>query len=201
MTLKSTLRPFVNKLRYLGWVFRGKPSGDMWGFGKRARLREIGKRFGCATFVETGTLFGDTVDAMRGSFERVCSVELSRELYDRSVARFAGDRRVHLYHGDSGSVMPDVVRDLEGRALFWLDGHYSGPGTALGDSECPVVGELSAIERAARRDHCILIDDARLFGTVPDYPTIDEVQVMLRRINPRYKIFVEHDCIYALPPQ
>jgi hypothetical protein len=94
-----------------------------------------------------------------------------------------------------------MIRDISVRAIFWLDGHYSGPGTAKGEAECPVTAELNAIEKHPRSDHCILIDDADCFaGSAPTYPNLREVRRQLLAINPKYNITVERNCIFALPP-
>jgi hypothetical protein len=178
----------------------GRRPNDAWGFYKRYRIRTIARQYGCATLVETGTHVGETVEAARHWFRKVLSIELFRELYEANRNRFASAKNVRLYSGDSGELMPEMIREIEGRALFWLDGHYSGPGTAKGDKECPIAGELAAIRGSGRKDDCILIDDARHFGVGPDYPTVDSVYAMLREINPGYEPYIEHDCIHALPP-
>lgn len=51
--------------------------------------------------METGTYHGDMVDAMRRSFDRIYSIELSNELHQRAAERFAGDSIVELIAGDS----------------------------------------------------------------------------------------------------
>jgi len=65
-----------------------------------------------------------------------------------------------------------MLQDSSGRILFWLDGHYSGEGTACGDQVSPILQELDLIKAHPRRDHCILIDDSRLFTGVDGYPTL-----------------------------
>ena len=41
----------------------------------------------------------------------------------------------------------------------------------------------------------MVIDDARLFGTDPDYPTIDEVREWMKTLRPTASVRVEHDAI------
>ena len=41
--------------------------------------------------------------------------------------------------------VPELVRQLDGPALFWLDGHYSGGDTAKGELDTPVSAELESI--------------------------------------------------------
>ena len=43
-------------------------------------------------------------------------------------------------------------------------------------------------------------DKLRSAARPAGYPTVDEVRKMPLRINPVYRIQVEHDTIFALPP-
>ncbi len=186
--------------RYSRWIMKGRPLPIDHVF-KRKRILKLARKFNCLTLVETGTFYGEMVEAVRKFFPVVLSVELSHPLYEHNLRRFSGCSNVRLFEGDSAKLMNEMVRDISGRAIFWLDGHYSGPGTAKGEAECPVKAELNAIERHPRSDHCILIDDADCFdGSRPTYPNLREVRQQLFQINPKYNITVDHNCIVALPP-
>jgi hypothetical protein len=141
---------------------------------KRLWVREYALRHGARIFVETGTLYGDTLAAVRDIFELLHSVELDDALYDRASKRFANDTQIRLWHGDSGSMLPNVLSEVEYPAMFWLDGHFSGPGTARGALDGPIQQELGAIARhRCRSSHLLIIDDARLFNGMNGYPTLD----------------------------
>ncbi|MDF1756305.1 MAG: hypothetical protein P1U89_26185 [Verrucomicrobiales bacterium] len=153
----------------------------------------------CSVLVETGTYLGDMVDAMKGRFSAVHTIELDDELFKAAKKRFKNDANVNLYHGDSGVVLDDVLaklNDSKGRAIFWLDGHYSGEGTA--ESECPIVQEVRKI-LAARENDVILIDDAHCFGKMPDYPTIEELKSQIVNDSNQTEFKVENNIIYVLP--
>jgi hypothetical protein len=168
---------------------------------KRKRILKLARKFSCSTFVETGTFYGQMVEAVRNFFPVVLSVELSHSLYEHNLRRFSGCSNVRLFEGDSAKLMDEMIRYISGRAMFWLDGHYSGPGTAKGETECPVMAELNVIEKHPRNDHCILIDDADCFDEPSHtYPKLGEVRQQLLEINHKYDITVEHNCIIALPP-
>lgn len=181
------------------WTVRGRMPGDRFSFYKRHRLIREGRHFGCSTLVETGTFLGKTVEATRRHFQRVLSVELSTDLYRLAVKKFRYVPNVQLWHGDSSKVMKEMLSSITGRAIFWLDGHYSGGITAQGECDCPLISELAVIRRHERKDHLILIDDARCFGSDPAYPKQSEVRELLLSINPKYQITVEDDCIIARP--
>ena len=120
---------------------------------KRALLKEQARQNGLNVFVETGTLYGQTLEAMCGVCDKLHSIELSLELYKAAVAHFADQPKVRLWHGDSGEVLPSVLETVDRPALFWLDGHYSGPGTARGALDSPICSELEHISEQPIKGH------------------------------------------------
>jgi hypothetical protein len=79
--------------------------------------------------------------------------------------------------------------------LFWLDAHYSGEGTALADSETPVLSELDCIFSHAVKGHVILIDDARCFDGKGDYPSLPEIKTYVSERRPDLICEVRDDII------
>jgi len=120
-------------------------------------------------FVETGTYLGATTRWAAAEFERVHTIERAEQLFDQHSPELAAIPHVTPHLGDSRTILPEIVAGLgDGRATFWLDGHYSGEETAGEHDECPLLDELAAL--ADRRSDIILIDDARLFLTTPPSP-------------------------------
>ena len=144
---------------------------------KRETLRSYARAHGLRTLVETGTYKADTVRALRADFDRIYSVEVDEGLYRRAAHRCRGQRNAVLVHGDSSTALPDILQELDGAALFWLDAHYSGGGTGKTALETPILSELTAILTGPTHGHVVLIDDHREFvrGQV-DYPTEREVR-------------------------
>jgi hypothetical protein len=157
---------------------------------KQAVLRDYARRYRLAVLVETGTYYGEMVQAMTYAFRRIHSIELSGDLFERARNRFRGQVHVELIHGDSAHVLPSVLNRLTGPALFWLDGHYSGGETARGAVDTPILSELGHILTAKEAGHVIVIDDARCFGMDPAYPTLEALQefVVARRPHCRYEV-------------
>jgi hypothetical protein len=95
---------------------------------------------------------------------------------------------------------------IDAPATFWLDGHYSGAGTAKGKTNTPLLQELDHIGSHHIKTHTILIDDVRQFGTQEmDFITLDEVVEKVRSINPNYKFlfedgFIPNDVLVAVVP-
>jgi hypothetical protein len=132
-------------------------------------MHDLRGRFGLADFVETGTFEGTTAAWAARTFDRVTSIELSEELHRRACERHAGQPRIRFVQGHSREQLKSVVAGLEGPALFWLDGHYSGGETAGELDECPVLDEIAAIDDS-EVEHFLFIDDARLFLCPPPAP-------------------------------
>jgi hypothetical protein len=178
------------------WQIRGRPLPPPPAY-KAFLINQMRRNSGCTIFIETGTYLGDMVEAQRISFEQIYSIELSADLFSHARERFASYRSINIIHGDSGKVLKDLVKTLEARALFWLDGHYSGGRTAKGDTSCPILAELDAIFHTNRFNHVILVDDARCFTGERGFPNINELLQYIRTKDPEYKIIVENDIIIA----
>ena len=158
------------------------------------------KRSGYSRFVETGTYQGTTSGIVAKLGLEVVTIELSEELHRQAAAKFADESKVTCLQGDSGALMPGVLAKLTGPAVFWLDGHYSDvPFAGRAEKETPIVEELEAVLSAKGIDHIILIDDMYCFGT-GDYPTIAEVEAIVHRLRPDYKIKILNDIMRITPP-
>lgn len=155
---------------------------------RRRVLRDYGQRYNLRTFIETGTNRGDTPWFLKHNFEKLYTIELSDDLYEAAVDRFRDAPQIQAVHGDSTDRLPEILASFDGPALVWLDGHHSGPGTAHGNLDTPIVQELGALFADGRK-HVILIDDARIFEGQPehfeyphygDYPSCEWVEEQAR---------------------
>jgi len=211
MLLKAWLRktplyhPVRNWLRALRhgrelqrWERRGKPAPPPH-VVKQRTIRSLADRFGLKILVETGTYYGDMVEAMKRRFSQIYSIELNRELSEKAAKRFRGERHVRIIQGDSGTALGRLVGQLDQPALFYLDGHYSGGTTAKGDNDTPIYEELAHIFNARDRGHVIVIDDARCFGTDPAYPSIEQLKKFVGSQLPDARIEIEDDSIRITP--
>jgi hypothetical protein len=166
-----------------------------------ARLDTIKRNRGTKRlFIETGTAGGQGVfTALLSGFEEIHSIELLKELYDTSIRRIGNRYNVHLYLGDSASMLTRILPEIHEPALFWLDAHF---GDRPSDN-CPILRELEAIATHPIKTHTILIDDVRCFGTSDyDYISVDQVCEAIYRINPNYEItfedgYVKNDVLVA----
>jgi len=167
---------------------------------KHEVMRSYAHRHPKVAFVESGTLRGDTVAAMRPHFDQLISIELFDELFFAAKKRFEADDGIAIIKGDSGKLLPEILRDISIPTVYWLDGHFSGEGTALAsDTPCPILAELEAIAEHGNRDDVILIDDARLFGWRLGYPKKSTLSSLVKSHFPHHKMQILQDIIAILP--
>jgi hypothetical protein len=169
--------------------------------------QEVLSKYPNTIFLETGTYTGyTTAMALRCGFERVLTVELSDHWRDQYQTLFGNDDRVQLFAGLSKDRLPQMLAQVGTPATFWLDAHYFGGPSALGDKFCPLMEELDLIAGHWIKTHTILIDDVRCFGKEfgPEV-TVEQVIKKLLTINPQYRFHFEdgrtqNDILVAAPP-
>ena len=180
----DVVEPPYSRIIAARWQRQGAPIPAP-GAVKRDMLLRTAQQHDLRVLIETGTYTGDTVMALCRHFDRIVSVELSPELHAKAVRQARRRRNVELLLGDSAKVLAGVLATLRRPALFWLDAHYSGGVTALGDSVSPISAELDLILGHVVKGHVILIDDAREFhdSARSGYPAAELVAAAAREHN------------------
>jgi hypothetical protein len=145
------------------------------------------------TFVETGTWAGDTVRNVLTGFKKIYSIELGKEIYENTKKKFIHEPHVTLLNGDSSIMLEPICKLIDEPTFFWLDGHYSGCGTAQGKKDVPLFEEISQIVEHCKPACVVAIDDVRLFGK-KDFEDWSEITVekVLEYSKPRlidYKFY------------
>lgn len=118
-------------------------------------------------FVETGTYMGETIFAMEPFFEKLHTIEIKHEFYQKALTKYSGDK-ISFHFGDSGVKIKSVCEQLDKPTLFFLDGHWSAGNTGKGDKDCPLYEELPNIMKYCNQKCIIIVDDIRLFGRGPN---------------------------------
>lgn len=116
-------------------------------------------------FVETGTYMGETILRFINDFEKSYTIELSNELHNLFNQKDYDRNKLKSLLGDSSIILKEVINELKGNAIFFLDGHFSSCGTAKGVKDVPLIEELKLINDNFNYESLIIIDDLRLFGT------------------------------------
>jgi hypothetical protein len=155
--------------------------------------RDVFAKYLNPCFIETGSYYGDGIQmALDAGFEMVYSIELSPEFYEHCKNRFASQSSVLILQGDSTTVLPELLKQINDPATFWLDGHYSWGNTARGNTNSPILAELEAIKQHQVKTHTILVDDIRQCGTIEfDYVELEDIIDKILEINPDYVISFE----------
>lgn len=152
--------------------------------------------FNLFTLIETGTCTGDTIARLHHIFTTIHTIELDDTLATHAQQRFLTLPHITVHHGDSGILLRTILSDLTTPSLFWLDAHYSGPGTAHGTTHTPILQELTHIF-SHHINHIILIDDAHAFTGYQDYPTLTAITHLASTHN--YRTLSKNGIIRLVP--
>jgi len=194
-TLARTHRQRRLRRKYHRWVRSGAVL-PLPNWGKQRVVIEYIHRFAPAVFVETGTYRGKMVYAVMPHVRAIYSIELDPTHYRNAHRRFAGYRNIHIRQGQSGEVLPEIMKEIQQPCLFWLDAHWSGGSTAKADLETPIMEEMECIlNHPLAERHVLLIDDARCFTGQNDYPTLQGLEQRIGAAQPDWVFKVEDDII------
>lgn len=120
-------------------------------------------------YIETGAYKGAGINIVGLHYEHVHSIELSEKYYKYNVDQFRDIPSVHMYHGDSKTVLPGLLDSIKEPVTIHLDAHFSGGETAFGEEEqngksnAPLLRELELLQQRPYND-IIIIDDCRMIG-------------------------------------
>jgi hypothetical protein len=188
----------LNRAKLREWSRAGKPlpAPDLL---KYDVLRAYAQRYKLLTLVETGTFYGNAIFTLRGDFKEIHSIELAPGLYELNRRELGHLRHIHLHHGDSAVILPQLLPKLTSPTLFWLDGHFCSGPSARGSVDTPISAELEFLLEREPAGHVILIDDARFFVGADGYPTISALRSEIARRRPTATFEVDLDIIRIAP--
>ena len=96
-------------------------------------------------FVETGCFIGDGIDnAIAANFNNIISIELADKYYQICKNKYKDNVNINIILGDSALILYDVIKNIDSKITFWLDGHY-----CFGESACGVY--VSPLDRKSTR--------------------------------------------------
>jgi hypothetical protein len=201
-TASNWIVTLKERLDYVRWRHAGADgtaTGSTCPLQKRYALLELLRTHGLGLVVETGTFLGDMAAFLSARGFDVITIELDPKLAALARLRFAANRHVQLIEGDSGTRLPAVVGQLTHPALFYLDAHYSGPGTGKAEIETPISAEIDLILQRAPAGSIVAIDDARCFGTTPDYPPLQDLLGALKARGVADARVVDDAIVFSVP--
>jgi hypothetical protein len=153
------------------------------------------RRTGARTMIETGTYKGVNAARCARMFDRVYTVELDPKLAREAKASLARWSNLEVIEGDGLVELPRLLArpDVQD-VLVFLDGHFSGAGTATSDAPEPAVLEIEVLARYRDKVRAVVIDDFRCFGVDPDVPTKAELlRALETHLDGDYEIWVHFD--------
>jgi hypothetical protein len=196
--------PFYGVYKSLGhypdywyWKLRGEPIRSPH-LLKQHTVRDYAQRYGLRVLIETGTYYGEMVAAMKHRFAEIHSVEFDSALAARAAKKFSRSPHLHIHHGDSQIVVPELLKSLKEPALFWLDAGYYGWAGLQGDKQ-RLTSELEAILRDSRYPHVILMDDARGLNGQNGAPTVPQLKQRIEAEFPGRGVEVKYDILRITP--
>ena len=129
-------------------------------------------------FVETGTGAAEVVRSISNikSDLNIHTIEIIEESFNKNKISHSYLTNVNWHLGQSSEVMPEILPQLEGNTLFWLDAHFPGADFGLasyGDEEdldkrLPLRSELEIIVKGRDVSNDVfVIDDLRVYEDGP----------------------------------
>jgi hypothetical protein len=153
-----------------GWIFHKNKINNIMPTLLKEDLKnilELSKKdkYDYEYFVETGTYMGETILRHMDDFKKSYTIELSESLYSNFNKKDYDRNKLKSILGDSSKKLKEVIDELQGNTIFFLDGHFSSCGTAKGDKDVPLYEEIKSINDNFKYESIIIIDDLRLFGS------------------------------------
>jgi hypothetical protein len=171
-------------------------------FSKYRQLIAVARRTGARVLIETGTFRGVTTRRCARHFSRIYTIELDHDLAVMAKRTLKAYRNCEVIEGDATREVTKILKrsDVGNDLLLFLDGHFSGIGTARGECEEPALDVLKVIANHKRRVAGIVIDDFREFGCQPGWPTKGELLKSVEQLFPgrEFTIWIHMDQVLVM---
>lgn len=166
---------------------------------KLQNLRYVKKASGATTIIEVGSYRGVTTKRLARIFKNVISIEIDENLHKIASDRCSKLSNVQVILGDGSELLPKIAPETSNTLLF-LDGHFSGGITGMGDIEEPVLQELDLIASHLDNFVAFVIDDFREFGVQPGWPKKYELFEKLETVfsSEDWQISTQYDQIFVV---
>jgi hypothetical protein len=163
---------------------------------KHRHLLRLIKQHELPVFIESGTYLGDTTAFLSPHVRRAVTIEIDDRLHSIATRRLARYPNVEVIHGDARDHIPRLVSDVPDPCLIWLDGHCSGEGTGKGGESEPAVDIIEILARTEiASGTTIVVDDLRLFGTDPEWPSLERLVDAAQRFGRQVSVSAQLDAL------
>lgn len=165
-------------------------------WSKLRQLKASAKRTNATCFIETGTYLGNTSDRASRYFDQVYTIEIDQALYEKAKLFLSKRKNVKCILGDGTEKLAEVLGlDEVSSCLIFLDGHFSGGVTGIGDEPEPAIKELESLSRYQDKISAIVIDDFRTLSGTDGMPSRSSVFRAIETYFPDYTVLVHLDQI------
>ncbi|NBP00990.1 MAG: hypothetical protein EBU90_12805 [Proteobacteria bacterium] len=144
-------------------------------------------------FIETGSYKGGaTEQALKTGFNEIYTIEIQEQYYNKVKEKFKNNSNVNCYLGSSSELLQEILNNISSnkKITFWLDAHYTLKIESVFSKQknkYPLLSELDIIKKLTKKDHTILIDDVRCFGSLMPCSK-QRVEEAIKSINSKYSI-------------
>lgn len=165
-------------------------------YTKFRSILSLKRKTNAKNLVETGTYLGVTTKRCASHFAKIYTIELDKGLAEQAKKHLSSRKNIEVIQGDAVKILPTVfLKDEHNDLLIFLDGHFSGGDTACGDLPEPAIEELKVLSPFRDKIAGIIIDDFRLFGTEPGFPSKSEIFKAIEQYFPHFGVSVALDQI------
>jgi hypothetical protein len=130
-------------------------------------------KYNLENYIETGTGEGTCLShVLNFPFKKYYSVEIYKQVYKNVLPKFIKNENCNILLGNSYEVLPNILREISGNVLFFLDAHFPGADfhyetyTSVEDydTRLPLKKEIETIvsNRDTKND-VFIIDDLRVY--------------------------------------
>jgi len=171
-------------------------------YSKYRQIIAVARHTGARLLIETGTFRGVTTRRCARHFNQIYTIELDHDLANAAKQTLAFYPNCHVIEGDAAREVAAILTrdDVGDDVLLFLDGHFSGNGTACGQCAEPAVDVLKVIANHKHRVAGIVIDDFREFGCQPGWPTKGELLQSLEQLFPgsEFTLWIHMDQVLVM---
>jgi len=158
--------------QYLNKIWTGTPTEN----SKRRLLKLILNEINFDYAVETGTYLARTTKLLDKYVKKVYTTEINYDLYKFAKKKHS-QSTIKFMHGKSEKLIYEILNEIYGKTIFYLDSHASGGITSHSEKVTSLRTELNAIRGIKFISKCVIIvDDARNINGTNDYPSIEELK-------------------------
>ena len=142
------------------------------------QIKNVIDFYNIKNFVETGTGKAEVVQTVVEADDtlNIHTIEVIPEIFNKNKINFSYLKDVNWHLGTSFDILPEILPDLKGTTLFWMDAHFPGADFGLSsygdekddDKRLPLKKELETI--VSNRDvtnDVFVIDDQRIYEDGP----------------------------------